>query len=149
MLYLLILLIIFSPLNVKAKDLYLDTLEIKNGTLSLAYDKYNTQYTVEIAKDVYSLDIEYSKENDYVVTINNNHDLQNDSLVTISLSNNQDQVTYELHILKDEEETIEVFNEIPKDESNFMYTHKIYLIPLVIIILIFILFKIFFPKHKK
>ncbi len=147
---LLILVLIFSPLEVKAKDLYLDTLEITNGELSLPFDKYNNKYTVLLAKDITTLDIVYEVDPEVNIEILDNHDLQNDSIVTINLKENNNVVSYELHILKDEEETSSVFLESNNDtESNFMYKYKIFIIPLVCFSLIVILFKIMFLGKKK
>ena len=149
--YLFFLFILFlCPINVWAKDLYLDSLEIKNGELSLPFDRYNTQYTVSIAKDINVLDIVYNVSKGIDVEIWDNHDLQNDSMSTISLTEDSNNVKYELHILKEDEEVAPVFFEPNNDsQNNFMYKYKIFIIPPICIFLILLLFKILFLRKKK
>lgn len=145
-----LILMLLLPLNVAAKELCLDNLIVKNGELSLEFDKYNLKYTVSIGKDVESLELEYLADKDVNVTINDNHDLKNNDIVTINLQKEDDTVSYELAILKEETEETMVFQEaINNQENNFMMQYKIFIIPPVCLILIVLSWRLLFRKHKK
>lgn len=140
------------PYVVWAKDLILESLTIKNGTLSIPFEKLNNEYTVILDKEEYQLDLEYEVDPSITVFVKDNHDLMNNSLVTISLTDEKNIVEYHLQILKEEEEaTTNVFLEDnPVSlETSFMYQYKIYIIPTVCLLLLFLTFKILFPKKKK
>lgn len=140
------------PYVVWAKDLILESLTIKNGTLSIPFEKLNNEYTVILDKEEYQLDLEYEVDPSITVIVKDNHDLMNNSLVTISLTDEKNIVEYHLQILKEEEEaTTNVFLEDnPVSlETSFMYQYKIYIIPTVCLLLLFLTFKILFPKKKK
>lgn len=140
------------PYVVWAKDLILESLTIKNGTLSIPFEKLNNEYTVILDKEEYQLDLEYEVDPSITVIVKDNHDLMNNSLVTISLTDEKNIVEYHLQILKEEEEaTTNVFLEDnPVSlETSFMYQYKIYIIPTVCLLLLFLTFKILFSKKKK
>ncbi len=140
------------PNIVWASTIELEELTIKNGELSIPFDKLNNEYTVILDKEEYSLDLEYDVKEGITVFVKDNHDLENNSVVTISLTDEKEVVEYHFQILKEEqEETTNVFLEETKDsyETNFMFTYKNYIIPGVCILLLLLVFKILFPKHKK
>jgi hypothetical protein len=146
----LFLFLLLIPVNVLAKDLYLNDLEIKNGELSLPFTKYNTEYTITLDKSEYSVDFSYQVDEDIAVSILDNYDLENNSIVTIKLEYQDEQINYYFHILKEVEDDAIVFkedDEIVLDDS-FMYKYKLYIIPLSCLFLIFLAFKILFHKHK-
>lgn len=146
----LFLFLLLIPVNVLAKDLYLNDLEIKNGELSLPFTKYNTEYTITLDKSEYSVDFSYQVDEDITASILDNYDLENNSIVTIKLEYQDEQINYYFHILKEVEDDVIVFkedDEIVLDDS-FMYKYKLYIIPLSCLFLIFLAFKILFHKHK-
>lgn len=144
------LFLLFIPTFVYAEDLVLKDLIIKNGELSLPFEKYNTEYTVTLEETEFNIDFEYKVEDGVTVAINNNHDLENNSVVTLTLAKDENSVNYKFHILKESEENIPVFNEnVTEINNNFMYKYKIYIIPSVCFTLILIIYKILFRKHKK
>lgn len=148
----LFLLFFCVPCIVWGKNLELENLTIKNGSLSIPFDKLNNEYTVVLDKEEYQLDLEYEVDNSITVFVKDNHDLMNNSVVTISLTDEKNIVEYHLQILKEEEEvTTNVFlEEKPISlETSFMYEYKIYIIPAVCFLLLFITFKLLFPKKKK
>lgn len=141
--------ILFLPKYVVAEDILLKELEIKNGELSLPFDAYNTEYTVSLEADIFQLDFSYQVEEAITVAINNNFDLENDSIVTLTVSQNGKKLDYHFHILKENSEVVSVFT-TPKveKEQNFMYLYKQYIIPIICFLLIFLCYKIIFFKHS-
>ena len=93
------LIFLFFPSYVFAKDVLLEELQIHNGEISLAFDPYNTEYTVTLEEDVFTLDLDYRVEEGTTVAVNNNFDLANDSVVTIAVTKENKQLDYHLHIL--------------------------------------------------
>lgn len=146
----LFLFFMFIPLNVYAHDLYLDELEINNGEISIPFTKYNNSYTITLASDIYSVEFDYKVSSDILVTINNNYDLENNSIVYITLEDSDCKINYYFHILKDSEEESLVFLEDQEViDEGFMFKYKIYVIPISCLILIFICYKIIYRKSKK
>ena len=142
-------LVFLIPIQVKAEDLKLNSLSIKNGELSIPFDPLNTSYTILLDKDIEKVDFLYEVENDVSVTIQDNINLQNNSIVTLIIKNASDTVNYTFQILKEEEEIKEVFlEEKPEEKLNFMYQYKIYIIPAICFILLFLSYKVIF-WHKK
>ena len=142
--------ILLIPNYVYAEDLVLKKLDIKNGELSLPFEKYNTEYTVTLNNTEFHLEIDYEVEDDIIVTVSNNHDLENNSIVTLTLLKEDQTIDYHFHILKEYEENITVFKEEIKEvNTNFMYKYKIYIIPGGCLLLILFAYKILFKKHKK
>lgn len=150
--FFLFLFILCFPLFVKAKDLKLESLTIKNGTLSIPFEPLNNEYTVLLDREVEELALEYKVDEKITVLVSNNENLKNNSVVTITLTQEKDTVEYHLQILKEEEEEIaSVFLEqkpMPI-ETNFMFEYKNYIIPAVCFLLILIVFKILFHKKRK
>lgn len=140
----------FLPISVWAANLELEELLVRNGELSIPFDKLNNEYTILLEKDVYHLDLEYKASEGIAVFVKNNENLQNNSVVTLSLTDEKKVVEYHFHILKEEEETTEnVFLEsTPEVETNFMMQYKLYIIPSVCFLLLFLLFKLLFKKRK-
>lgn len=144
------LFVFFFPVFVNAEDILLEQLEIANGELSLEFEPYNTEYTVTLEETEFHIEFDYKVEEGIVVAINNNHDLENNSIVTLTLSKEGNQLDYHFHILKNEAEDVATFNlETEEVNNNFMFKYKLYIIPSVCFILIWIIYKILFRKHKK
>ncbi len=145
-----ILLLLLFPLNTYAKSLQLEELTILNGELSLPFDALNNEYTVLLDKNEYSIEFDYKVKEDITVSVINNYDLENNATVTIFLSEGEETSEYHLHILKEEEQTIPTFHEETiNTNETFMYQYKMYVIPTVCLLFIFISYKILFKKHKK
>ena len=144
------LFLFFYPTAVAAEDVLLKTLTISNGELSLPFDSYNTEYTVTLEETEFKLDFEYTVDNGIIVSINNNHDLENNSKVTLTVIKEEEKLDYHFYILKEEKQEIAVFKEQEHIEKEiFMHKYKIYIIPSVCFILILFCYKIIFRKHKK
>ena len=112
------------PSIVQAEDLGLKDLQIKNGELSLPFDPYNTEYTVTLDNEEFQIYFDYQVEDDYVVTVENNLDLENDSLVTLNVSKGEEHLLYHFYVLKNNEEvpTIAIkSNDL--EEENFMFVY--------------------------
>lgn len=145
------LLFLFFPIAVQAKDLVLDELTILNGNLSIPFESLNNEYTVILKEDVEQLELEYKVEEGVTIFIEGNKDLKNNSVVTITLNDEKKTVVYHLQVLKEEKEIAQnVFLEAPiPEKTNFMYEYKNYIIPSTCLLLLFLVFKILFHKHKK
>lgn len=144
------LLVLFFPTFVYADEIVLKELTIKNGELSLPFEKYNTEYTITLEETEFMVEFDYKVDNGVIVAINNNHDLENNSVVTLTLTKDEKSINYHFHILKENEATVAVFNNnVVKENESFMFKYKIYIIPTVCLILIIICYKILFRKHKK
>ena len=146
-----LIIIAFLPVFVSAKDIYLEELNILNGELSPSFDSLNNEYTVTLSKEEYNIEMDYKVADGITVSIENNFDLENNSVVTIQLEEEKSTTSYRLHILKEEEEnTLSTFNEETIEvPNNIMYTYKIYIIPSVCFLLILITYKCIFYKKKK
>lgn len=146
----LILIVLILPFHVQADSLYLEELTILNGELSLPFEPLNNEYTVSLAKEEYHIELEYRVSDGINVSVIDNYDLQNDSVVTLLLANDNNKIEYHLHVLKEEEEqTLSTFKEeINEIDYNFMFKYKMYIIPTVCLCCIFITYKILFKKHK-
>ena len=144
------LFLLFFPTGVLASDLKLNSLEIKNGEFSLPFDPLNNFYTIILEEDVESIDFAYEVDNEIEVHIENNKNLQNNSIVHLQLKRQEETVAYTFQILKEEtDETQPVFLE-EKEEvpENFMYQYKTTIIPLICFVLLLLSYKIIF-YHKK
>lgn len=149
--FLFFLFFLFSP-NVLAKDLKLNELVIENGKLSIPFDPLNNLYTVALEKDCTTLEISYQVDEEVSVSVKDNQDLKNNSIVTVTLTDENKSVDYHFHILKEEEEVVKpTFLETPSEllKTNIMFEYKNYIIPMVCFTLISIVFKILFPKKRK
>ncbi len=146
-----ILLILLLPNMAYAEDFYLNDLKILNGVLSLPFDSLNTEYTVELAETEFQIDFDYKVSEDVTVSVMDNYDLENDSIVTLILSKDDKKLEYHFHVLKDE--AVSTFHYDLENGSeqtdHFMYKYKLYIIPSVCLFLIIIVHKILFRKHKK
>ncbi len=143
----------FTP-NVFANDLKLNELTIKNGELSIPFDPLNNEYSVLIEKEVTSLELTYQADEEVAVFLKDNHDLENNAIVVLTLTKENKSVDYRFHILKEEEEVVQqTFLETTPEtlKANFMFEYKNYIIPSVCFTLIMVVFKILFHKkrHKK
>ncbi len=144
------LLFLLIPHFVTAKDLVIDKLEILNGELSPNFDIYNTEYSVILEDSEFNIEFNYQVEEGVIVSVNNNHDLENDSIVTLTISKNEEKIDYNFHILKNITKNTIAFKEsVNNEENNFMFKYKIYIIPGCCLFLIFIIYKILFHKRKK
>ena len=144
------LFLLFFPSIVWANNLTLESLTILNGEISPGFESLNNEYTVALPKEEYDIELEFGVKSGITVDVINNHDLENNSVVTLVLKEEKNKVEYHLHILKDEEETVSTFKEeIEVMPNPFIYTYKIYIIPATCFFLLFLVFKVLFPHHKK
>ena len=107
---LLILTIFFIniPIVLAESSAYLSSLEIEGYTLSPEFDKYNNSYSVTINEEDTSLKINYvlEDENSEIKILDNDLITEDDSTVTINVTNNEEQQIYKIYVTKDKDETI-------------------------------------------
>ena len=130
----------------------LESLEVLNGELTPKFDKYNNAYTVQVANDVFSLELKYQVASSANVSIFGNENFQEgENEVIIMIMDDTDKTTeYNLLVMKEEAQTtsntlitpepLEVRKELPG-----------YVAPLIAIIcftLILITFGLLFRKRK-
>ena len=146
---LILFLFLFFPIFVRGETLKLDDLKVLNGVLSPQFEGLNNYYTISLDKEVMDILFDY-EEQDSTVQVINNYDLENNSIVFLELIRGEEKASYVFHILKEVEEEVQtVFNEEVNEPTPLMYEYKIFVIPVVCFILIFIVYKIVFRHHKK
>ena len=146
---LVLFLFLFFPNFVLAQTLKLDDLKVLNGSLSPQFDGLNNYYTISLEKDVMEIVFDY-EEKDYTIQVINNYDLENNSIVFLELTREEEKANYVFHILKEEEEIVQnVFNEEVNEPTPVMYEYKIFVMRTACFILIFIAYKLIFRHHKK
>ncbi len=144
-----LLLFFIFPSLVYAEDIYLKNLQIKNGELSLPFDKYNTEYTITLDDSTFQVDFNYEVEEGVTVAVNNNQDLENDSMVTLSVIKDKDQLDYHFYILKNSNEVVSSAPVMePEIKNKFIYENKQYIIPSVCLLLIILCHRLLFHKKK-
>lgn len=129
----------------------LEELEVLNGKLDLKFDKYNNIYTVEVEKDITSLELVYTASEGYKVLINNN--ILNDELnyVYINVYNESENNTYTLIVTKNISKTTSLIDDYKKNvmvEEESVPTYQITLIVSGSIIILITIFIILFHKKK-
>ena len=129
----------------------LEELEVLNGKLDLKFDKYNNIYTVEVEKDITSLELVYTASEGYKVLINNN--ILNDELnyVYINVYNKSENNTYTLIVTKNISKTTSLIDDYKKNvmlEEESVPTYQITLIVSGSIIILITIFIILFHKKK-
>ncbi len=139
---------------VLANDVFLEDLQVLNGELSPTFTKMNNKYTIELETGEEEVLFKYTVNDGISVSVQNNSNLKDNSIVTIDLiQNNVVVVSYEFNILM-ETNTTSVFNEIKNEEVEvgnieFMQKHKNIIIPISAALLIALSFKIIFFGIKK
>lgn len=145
-----LLIFLFIPKFVYASNLKIDELIIKNGELSIPFDPLNNEYTIFLDKEEFHVEFQYSVDKNIAVFVKGNQDLENNSVVTISLTDEKDVVEYHFQILKEEAEIKPVFLEQNQNEkTNFIVTYKNYIIPTTCLFTLYLVFQILFREHKK
>lgn len=93
----------------------LSSLIVKNGELLPLFDKYNYDYSVNIAEDVTQLEIYVvcDNENSKIVVAGNNNLTEKENLVTISVDLNDTITTYNLKVYK------QATNEVASQKDNY------------------------------
>lgn len=129
----------------------LEELEVLNGTLDLKFDKYNNIYTVEVEKDINSLELVYTASEGYKVAINNN--ILNNELnyVYINVYNESENNTYTLIVNKNVSKTTSLIDDYKNSimvEEESVPTYQIALIVSGAVIILIIVFIILFHKKK-
>ena len=76
----------------------LEELNILNGELSINFDSLNSKYTVFLKENENKLDIEYKLKGNTNITIENNNNLVNGSIVIISVTDGKETVNYYLNV---------------------------------------------------
>ena len=128
----------------------IDELSIKNASLSIPFSPLNNEYTAIVGKEVDTLEFIYSADSSFTVVINNNHDLQNNSVVELIVSDGENKASYHFQILKEEEEqTKTTFLEKKEEEQiSFLKEYKNYIVPFFCILLILFSYRLLFHKKK-
>ncbi len=127
-------------------------LTILNGDMPLKFDKYVNNYTINVASDVTSLEIEYKIEDDDEIKIINNENFDYGiNYVFIELTKLNEKNIYTLEVYRDKEisvikyEDVAIVQEGENEVSNYAY--KTCFVYGLIIVIFFLL--IFRPKRSK
>lgn len=118
--------------------------DLKITDYQIKFNKHKNNYELEIPKDVSSLDITVTPEDDDATyTINGNENLTNNSEITIEVTASNNQVSiYKINITVKEpipDETLLTSTKNSLDFNTLYLKYKNYLIPGVIIISLFLL----------
>lgn len=131
----------------------LTDLKILNGNLELKFDRYNYIYTVVVASDVKSLEIEYTVDDNSYVNIRNNIIDNDESIVYIDVSQLDKKETYTLYVYKEQEEKASLINEYVNSlninrniEFSFL---NIQILCCIVFIIIVGVFALLFKKKRK
>ncbi len=149
---LIIFLWLFLSITVKADEecnLYLKSLDILDYKISPTFHKYQDTYTVFIPSDIFYLDLTYQKEtNNSLVTIRNNDNLENQSVVYLDITCEEKTNSYKIIVNKEAEKLAfketNISNNFTKKDRNL----TICLIGGGLLLLWLILGFIFFKKRK-
>lgn len=136
----------------QGSDSVLLDLKVLNGDMHLNFDKYVNSYTVNVACDVTSLEIEYKIDDDNEIKIINNENFEYGiNYVFIELTAFDEKNIYTLEVYRDKEinvlkyENVATIQDSGKAPSNYAY--KTCFVCAIIIIILFII--IFIPKRPK
>lgn len=90
----------------------LEELKVLNGELSIDFDSLNSKYTVFLNENENKLDIEYKLKSDTNITIEGNYNLEDGSIVIISVTDGKETMDYyfNVYINKTEEVNKSIVN---------------------------------------
>ena len=124
-------------------------LNILNGKMSLKFDKYVNIYTVEVASDVDSLEIEYRIEDtDEIKIINNENFNYGLNYVFLEVSNQDNKNMYTLEVYKEKIETVMKYETPTIENEKTMQKSTPYIIFTICFLIILFFFVVIF-HHKK
>ncbi len=90
----------------------LEELKVLNGELSIDFDSLNSKYTVFLNENENKLDIEYKLKSNANITIEGNYNLEDGSIVIISVTDGKETMDYyfNVYINKTEEVNKSIVN---------------------------------------
>lgn len=90
----------------------LEELKVLNGELSIDFNSLNSKYTVFLNENENKLDIEYKLKSDTNITIEGNYNLEDGSIVIISVTDGKETMDYyfNVYINKTEEVNKSIVN---------------------------------------
>ena len=90
----------------------LEELKVLNGKLSIDFDSLNSKYTVFLNENENKLDIEYKLKSNANITIEGNYNLEDGSIVIISVTDGKETMDYyfNVYINKTEEVNKSIVN---------------------------------------
>ena len=133
----------------QGSDSVLLDLNILNGKMSLKFDKYVNIYTVEVASDVDSLEIEYRIEDtDEIKIINNENFNYGLNYVFLEVSNQDNKNMYTIEVYKEKIETVMKYETPTIENEKTMQKSTPYIIFTICFLIILFFFVVIF-HHKK
>ena len=125
-------------------------LKILNGELTLKFDKYVNNYTINIASDVDFLEIEYKiRDNDEIKIVNNENLNYGLNYVFLEITTDEEKNVYTLEVYKEKIENVMKYEDIvltKNDKEINEYTP--YIISFVCFVIILFFFVVIFHKKK-
>lgn len=121
-------------------------LEILNGDMSLEFDKYVNNYTVNVDSNVTKLEIEYKCLDNNTVSILNNNLEYGINYVYIDVLSESGSNLYTLEVYKDKEEYVFLENEVEVEKEMPKYSP--YIIGITSLFIIVLTFILLFKKKK-
>lgn len=92
----------------------LEELNILNGEMSLKFDPLNTKYTVFLDNNDKELNLEYKLKEGTNIIIEGNYNLDNGSVVVLTISDNEESVNYVFNVYVKED------REVSKSDTNLV-----------------------------
>lgn len=130
---------------------FFNELIINNGTINNQFDKYINTYTVTIEEDISYLDFHYELENPYsTIIIRNNDNLDNGSIVTITICNETNTKCSDYDFIINKEKVMNTI--MVNDQYDLSINKTIHIetiIGSIIFLIILFIFRILFLHKNK
>ena len=131
-------------------DSVLLDLKILNGDMFLKFDKYVNNYTVNVASDVDTLEIEYKiRDTDEIKIVNNeilNYGL---NYVFLEVTSEEEKNVYTLEVYKEKIENVMKYEDVLVAKSDKEANENMpYIISLVCLVVILFFFVVIFHRKK-
>lgn len=131
-------------------DSVLLDLKILNGNMFLKFDKYVNNYTVNVASDVDTLEIEYKiRDTDEIKIVNNeilNYGL---NYVFLEVTSEEEKNVYTLEVYKEKIENVMKYEDVLVAKSDKEVNENMpYIISFVCLVVILFFFVVIFHRKK-
>jgi len=129
----------------------LEDLKILNGELSLKFDSLNTIYTINVAEDIESLELEYRlKDNTNISIIGNDNFQLGINEVVITVYNDEASVSYYLYVYKENTSTVFAPTSYSsKKEVEELWEYAVPVISTTCFLIILFTFCLLFRKKRR
>lgn len=129
----------------------LKDLEVLNGEMSLQFDSLIDYYTVSVANEVSSLNLNYTLSDNATLNIRNNENFQEGiNYVYLDVYEDNEINTYTLEVYREVvKKTLEIVDDTSKVEIKSVPVYTKYLLIFAGLIVILFTYKILFGKRKK